>query len=1051
MLSSVQFKNSISSCFFFLLLLPPFVLSGNNETDNLALQAIKSKITHDPLGITTSWNDSQHFCNWAGVTCGHLHQRVTKLNLSSMGLVGSLSPHIGNLSFLNGINLEVNKFSGKIPEEIGFLFRLKHLNLSNNSFSGEIPANLSKCSWLVHLRLGFNSLTGKIPFQLGSLQKLERMQLHYNNLTGPIPDSFGNLSSIRSFSLAVNNLEGNIPASLGQLKTLNFLGFGVNQFSGMIPPSVLNLSSLVILTLPYNQLQGTLPSNLGYNLPNLQVFNVGHNLLTGTLPGSLSNASSLLEIDIDGSLFTGEISIYFGGLPNLWWLVLSSNRLGGDLNFMNSLTSCRKLKMLVLNDNQFEGVLPSTIANLSTDLLTLRLGSNKLSGSIPSGIENLVNLTELQLQTNKFTGSIPNSIGNLKMLRRLNMSENELSGSIPPSLSIIPQLYSLHLEKNRLNGSIPPSFGNFQYLQELDLSQNYLSGIIPERVMGLSSLTISLNLARNRLSGPLPSEVSALKNLGYLDVSENMLSGEIPTSLGSCVTLEHLHIEGNFFEGSIPPSFISLRGLREVDFSRNNLSGQIPEFLQRIALEKLNLSFNHFEGEVPTEGVFENANAISLVGNDNLCGGMPEFHLAACPINGKEKSNASFRLKLMIPLLSGLLALVSITSLLIIMRLRKTQKEPSIASSSTRGLFTRVSYENLYEATGGFSSTNLIGAGSFGCVYKGVLDTDETDVAVKVLHLYQRGAFKSFMAECEVLRNIRHRNLVKVLTACSGVDFQNNEFKALVYEFMPNGSLESWLHYVPRPEEANDESRALSLFQRLNIAIDVASALDYLHHHCHKPVVHCDLKPSNILLDNDMTAHVSDFGLAKLIPEAITKSHPNQSSSIGLKGTIGYAAPEYGMGSKVSPYGDVYSYGILLLEMFTGKRPTDSMFRDGLDLHKFAEMGLPEQIADILDPVVLSSGVENEEEIITTENGGMVQLKVDQMQECLISIVRIGIACSVESPRERMDIGDVVKELQLIKDILRASRMNYSSISRSTRFDGSSSRRSAASNWKSVQ
>lgn len=132
----------------------------------------------------------------------------------------------------------------------------------------------------------------------------------------------------------------------------------------------------------------------------------------------------------------------------------------------------------------------------------------------------------------------------------------------------------------------------------------------------------------------------------------------------------------------------------------------------------------------------------------------------------------------------------------------------------------------------------------------------------------------------------------------------------------------------------------------------------------------------------------------------------------------------------MSPYGDVYSYGILLLEMFTGKRPTDSMFRDGLDLHKFAEMGLPEQMADILDPIVLSSGVENEEEIITTENGGMVQLKVDQMQECLISIVRIGVACSVESPRERMDIGDVVKELQLIKDILRASRMNYSSISR---------------------
>ncbi|PQP94922.1 hypothetical protein Pyn_09919 [Prunus yedoensis var. nudiflora] len=363
-------------------------------------------------------------------------------------------------------------------------------------------------------------------------------------------------------------------------------------------------------------------------------------------------------------------------------------------------------------------------------------------------------------------------------------------------------------------------------------------------------------------------------------------------------------------------------------------------------------------------------------------------------------------------------------SLLVIRRLRKMKAKPSTDATPTKESHLKVSYETLLQATGGFSSANLIGTGSFVSVYKGILGPNDTAVAVKVLYLHQQGALKSFVAECEALRNIRHRNLVKILTACSSLDFQGNDFKALIYEHIPNGSLESWLHPNSEAGNVDGDLRILSLLQRLNIAIDAASALDYLHHHCQDPIVHCDLKPSNILLDNDLIAHVGDFGLARFVPEATTRCNLNQSSSVGLKGTVGYAAPEYGMGSTVTTYGDAYSFGILLLEMFTGKKPTDEMFKDGMQLHNFVSNALPEQISEILDPLFVE-GRGGEDEELTCEKKCIVgQGKDDLNQDCLIAILKIGVACSVESPRGRMDISHVVKELKQVRDTLIGSTLN---------------------------
>ncbi|XP_028947203.1 probable LRR receptor-like serine/threonine-protein kinase At3g47570 [Malus domestica] len=605
---------------------------------------------------------------------------------------------------------------------------------------------------------------------------------------------------------------------------------------------------------------------------------------------------------------------------------------------------------------------------------------------------------------NHLTGNNPTDIGKLTRLRKLRLFTNKLSGSIPSTLGNLTMLDTLELQGNNLHGDIPSSLGKCQSLLQLDISQNNLNDTIPQQVFELTSLSLSFNLSRNRLTGSLPLEIGKLSSLGKLDFSDNFLSGELPNTLGGCVDLEVLHFQGNFFNGTIPSSLSSLRGIEDLDLSRNNLSGEIPKFLEGFAfLKNLNLFFNRLSGTVPIEGVFKNATATSIVGNTGLCSDIGNLQLPKC----KNKGRLSPRLKLIISFVAGFafLGMVIVLSLLFVRSSRKKGKGagPSALGNST----FQVSYNALLKATDGFSSTNLIGMGSFGSVYKGVLDDDNGTrqlVAVKVFNMLRQGASKSFIAECEAMRNIRHRNLVKVVTACSSVDFSGNNFKALVYELVDNGSLEEWLH----PTAGTPKN--LSFLQRLDIAIDVACALDYLHNHCEAPIVHCDLKPSNVLLGNDLTGLVSDFGLARFLSNLTSSVAESQTSSIGIRGTVGYAAPEYGMGSKIATCGDVYSFGILLLEMFTGKRPTDPMFSDGLNLHNFVKMDLPHRVAEIADSL-FDPITSNQSSIISAE----------KIQVCLSSIFNIGISCSDESPRDRKDMSDVVTEMQSIRDLLSSA------------------------------
>ncbi|CAN1170948.1 Probable LRR receptor-like serine/threonine-protein kinase At3g47570 [Linum perenne] len=769
-------------------------------------------ITDDPLGVFSSWNDSVHFCEWYGVSCSKRHHsRVTVLNLSAHRLYGSISPHVGNLSFLKVLYLFNNSFMGEIPPEIGQLHRLERLSLRDNLLDGKIPSNISRCSALTYFDVYNNKMVGGLPWQLGLLSKLQYFIASSNNLSGSIPFAFGNLSSLLVFHGGDNKLSGSIPNTLGRLKGLMELYLGPNILSGEIPTSIFNLTSLTDLWLGFNQLHGSLPWNLGTSLPNLENFDVAFNLLSGSVPPSLSNASNLVLLQLSSNNFTGSMPS-MADSNKLVYFRAPGNSLGSgkanDLSFLSSLTNATNLVSLDIQANNFGGRLPQNLGNLSISLKRLALNNNKIFGNIPSGIQYLVNLAEFWAYDNDLTGTIPSNIGKLKSLEVLDLGNNNLFGYIPSSMGNLTRLTNLNISSNYLFGEIPASIRNCKQLTSLYISRNNLSGVIPPQLLSLTSLSIALDLSGNRFTGALPMELGNLKNLEYLNLSHNMLSSSIPSSLGSCIKLYTLCLDDNHLQGIIPSS--------------------------------------------------------TFVG--------------------------------------------SCCFILLIKQRRRQDK-----SSTDDPKLLQLSYQRLFKATDGFSLANQIGVGSFG--------------------------------------------------------------------------------------------------SRLNVAIDIASAVDYLHNNCGTPIVHCDIKPSNVLLDEDMVAHVGDFGLARFL-----------STTIGIKGTVGYAPPEYGMGNEVSIQGDIYSYGILLLELFTGKRPTDETFKDGLSLHNIVKSAMSEQnTSEVVDPILLSEllrRLTSHHNHITSNSS---KARKD-LEELMSSILEIGIACSSDFPQERASMSEVLSSLTAIKTSLVGRR-----------------------------
>nr|XP_027190722.1 probable LRR receptor-like serine/threonine-protein kinase At1g74360 isoform X3 [Cicer arietinum] len=732
-----------------------------------------------------------------------------------------------------------------------------------------------------------------------------------------------------SVDISASEISGKMFQNFSQLSELTYLDVSLNTLSGEIPEDLSNCHKLVYLNLSHNILEGEM--NL-IGLKKLQTLDLSMNRIQGEIElNFVDNCDSLVTLNVSDNHFFGKIDKCFDKCLKLKYLDLSTNNLSGGI--WNGIS---RLKQFSISENHLSGIVPSQAFLKNCSLEKLDISVNGFVGKPPKEVANCKNLKILNLSSNNFSEEIPHEIGSISGLQSLFLQNNSFSRDIPDTLLNLNNLFILDLSRNKFGGEVQEIFGKFKQLKILLLHANsYTKGLNTSGIFSLSNLT-RLDLSFNNFSGEIPSEIGNMKCMQNLDLSWNNFSGEFPTSLVNLDELSRFNISYNpLLSGKVPPSGHLLTFDKDSYVGDNLLD--FPKFFDN-TLDQRNKTFHNKHMKKSTIWYLCVALTLSILVSGLLF--LTVYFLVKSPSLEKRKNQGH-------------------------------DDSVKIFNLINNTIFT---HADILKATGNFKEERIIGKGGFGTVYKGVFP-DGREVAIKKLQREEgMEGEKEFRAEMKVLVSGQefgwpHPNLVTLYGWCL-----YGSQRILVYEYIGGGNL----------EELVTDTTNFKYIRRLEVAIDVAKALVYLHHECYPPIVHRDVKASNVLLDKDGKAKVTDFGLARVFDVGDT-----HVSTI-VAGTVGYVAPEYGQTWRATTKGDVYSFGVLIMELATGRRAVD---------------GSEECLV----------------ECVSRKGLNYFGLVGDAKE--MFELLQVGVKCTNDSPQERPNMKEVLA--MLIKIYNSYTNLNY--------------------------
>ncbi|KAG7995262.1 hypothetical protein I3843_01G099800 [Carya illinoinensis] len=735
--------------------------------------------------------------------------------------------------------------------------------------------------------------------------------------------------------------------------------------------------------------------------------------LTGRIGRGLEKLRHLKVLSLSRNNFSGSISPQLALTSALVSLNLSRNSLSGRIPV--SLVNMSTIRVLDLSENSFSGAVPDNLFQNCLSLRQLSLAGNMLEGSIPSTLPRCSLLNSLNLSKNRFSGTLDftSGIWTLKRLRVLDLSKNALSGPVPNGIAAIHYLKEFLLSGNHFSGPLPVDTGLCPHLYRLDFGDNRFTGALPDSLQRLNSL-IFFRVSNNMLTGDFPSWIGNMSSLEYLDFSRNSLAGNLPSSMGELKSLKYLSLSHNKLGGNIPMSLVYCTGLSVIHLGGNSFVGRLQNLLA------VNISYNRLEGRLPVGGIFPNLDQSSLQGNLGICSpllkGPCKLNVPKPlvlnpnafdnPMGDHKQRNRSSKSKeigrhnfLSVSAIVAISAAILITFGVIVIALLNVSARrrlifvdnalESLCSSSSRSgsaptgklvLFdSRSSPDLIGNPEPLLNKASEIGGGMFGTVYKVPLGTQGRMVAIKKLVTSNIIRYpEDFDREVRVLGKAEHPNLIKL----KGY-YWAPQTQLLVSEFAPNGSLQSKLH------ERLPSVPPLSWAERFKILLGTAKGLAHLHHSFRPPIIHYNIKPSNILLDENHNPKISDFGLARLLTELEKHIISNRFQS-----ALGYVAPELACQSlRVNEKCDIYGFGVMILEVVTGKRPVEYGEDNVVILSDHMRFSLEQGNAlDCVDP-------------------SMSEYPEDEV----LPVLKLALVCTSQIPSSRPSMEEVVHILQLIK------------------------------------